>query len=1079
MAREAITVIGTVVGAYFGNPQLGYAIGSLIGNAVDPQVIRGPRLQEIPTQTASEGGHRSVVYGTSLINRCNIIDFGDPEPEYYEEEQGKGGPVVERERIRRTFAIGLGEPIKSIRMIRMDGKIVYDVRPGSTMLAASAAFAQRFTFYAGTEDQMPDPDLEALPHNGVGNTPAYRGTSYLVFPRYDLTDQQARIPTFEVEAVVEGEVPATGEWWLARSGTDEVRYTTNFVSFTEPYSRTDSTDPLLSIGSAACVGSRVLFLNLSGVDVADSQIPEILGPIPITKRTDLAPGPQGVTPIRRFTELASACASGFTTVDGGLTITPFVKASSGTSGPPVDIARTLSGRWILLLSPQGGASEVMFSDDDAPTVTGDWSYLSSLPAGCATGKVILTDGNRLIVVGEQSSAVKNCYSIDGGNSWTLGGLNVPGQTAGGYGFKLPDGRFFFGTGSNSGPCAVYSTALGSTWDLVLESNPAANSSYVAFIGGHGDVLIVIFAQVGTGLPAFEMHISNDAGSTFSVVPFPAMSGTGAYFPIYTGPFSEAVAPETTTLREVVADICDRCGIPAHKVSLDALTDEIFGITLGGPYDGAGAIASLMPAYLFDLFEADKKLHAVKRGAAVVATITEDDLIEEPDEGALRGQDIEYPRQLMLKYYNPAQNYAAPAAVVSRTTPDIRVRGEASIELPIAMDETEALNIANRMFKVMWEDLNGEVVLSVPLARFPALTATDNLGLLLRGQLYRIRAEKIEEQGRVLKITARRDRQSAYTSNLTAIPLPTPAPPPPSLAGETVFAVLNIPGIIDSDDQLGLRFAICGQPGTAWRGARIDYSVDGGANWTILGTYTQSARMGELLDPLPGAPAEFVDTTHTLRVAMVDDRMLESVTDVQLLQEGNGAAIVRADGTAELIQFRDSTDDGNREWSLDYLLRGRLVTDSSAHSAGAQFVMLAGSFFVPMPSALIGRDLLFRVTSVGNSPEDAPTYPFTWSPAHSQTEFPVALLEVDRAGGLVSASWSPRPRFGTEILPVHSVNFEGYRLLFEAGGYAEFHDTTATTYATSDAPFTGPITVTVYGLNRITGQGPGTSETTST
>src|SRR5690606_19195726 len=61
---------------------------------------------------------------------------------------------------------------------------------------------ERFRFYSGAEDQLPDPDLEALPHNGVGNTPYYRGTAYLVFPNDDLTDTQGRIPTYEVEGVV-------------------------------------------------------------------------------------------------------------------------------------------------------------------------------------------------------------------------------------------------------------------------------------------------------------------------------------------------------------------------------------------------------------------------------------------------------------------------------------------------------------------------------------------------------------------------------------------------------------------------------------------------------------------------------------------------------------------------------------------------------------------------------------------------------------------------------------------------------------------------------------------------------------
>ena len=33
MARQVLPIVGAVIGAYFGNPQLGYAIGAMVGNA--------------------------------------------------------------------------------------------------------------------------------------------------------------------------------------------------------------------------------------------------------------------------------------------------------------------------------------------------------------------------------------------------------------------------------------------------------------------------------------------------------------------------------------------------------------------------------------------------------------------------------------------------------------------------------------------------------------------------------------------------------------------------------------------------------------------------------------------------------------------------------------------------------------------------------------------------------------------------------------------------------------------------------------------------------------------------------------
>jgi len=77
MAREVLTVAGTVVGAIYGYPQLGYAIGSALGNAVDPIVMQGNKIGDNPGQTASEGGTRAIVFGRGCIRATTVIARGD------------------------------------------------------------------------------------------------------------------------------------------------------------------------------------------------------------------------------------------------------------------------------------------------------------------------------------------------------------------------------------------------------------------------------------------------------------------------------------------------------------------------------------------------------------------------------------------------------------------------------------------------------------------------------------------------------------------------------------------------------------------------------------------------------------------------------------------------------------------------------------------------------------------------------------------------------------------------------------------------------------------------------------------
>src|SRR5690606_20425742 len=87
-------------------------------------------------------------------------------------------------------------------------KLVYDASPDSPIPAETAEFARKFRFYDGSEGQLPDPALEAI--SGVGNAHYYRGTAYVVFPNYDLTDYREQVPVYRWEvASVAGITAAT------------------------------------------------------------------------------------------------------------------------------------------------------------------------------------------------------------------------------------------------------------------------------------------------------------------------------------------------------------------------------------------------------------------------------------------------------------------------------------------------------------------------------------------------------------------------------------------------------------------------------------------------------------------------------------------------------------------------------------------------------------------------------------------------------------------------------------------------------------------------------------------------------
>ena len=90
--RQIMPIAGAVVGGIFGAPQLGFAIGSMIGNIVDPIEIQGRKLGDAPTQVAAEGGARAIVFGKGCVRAVVLMERGGRTVKKQRARGGKGGP---------------------------------------------------------------------------------------------------------------------------------------------------------------------------------------------------------------------------------------------------------------------------------------------------------------------------------------------------------------------------------------------------------------------------------------------------------------------------------------------------------------------------------------------------------------------------------------------------------------------------------------------------------------------------------------------------------------------------------------------------------------------------------------------------------------------------------------------------------------------------------------------------------------------------------------------------------------------------------------------------------------------------
>ena len=206
MATLVLGAVGTAIGGAFGGAILGFSgaavggfIGSTVGSVVDSwivsslapaQRIEGARLDTLRITSATEGAVIPRLYGRMRIGG-NIIWATDFREETKTTTQGGGkggggGKVKTTEYLYyASFAVALCEgPITGIGRVWADGK-------------AMDMTGVTWRWYPGNEVQTADPFITAK--MGATNTPAYRGTAYVVFEDLALATFGNRLPQLSFE----------------------------------------------------------------------------------------------------------------------------------------------------------------------------------------------------------------------------------------------------------------------------------------------------------------------------------------------------------------------------------------------------------------------------------------------------------------------------------------------------------------------------------------------------------------------------------------------------------------------------------------------------------------------------------------------------------------------------------------------------------------------------------------------------------------------------------------------------------------------------------------------------------------
>lgn len=1037
--RDALTVVGTAVGAYFGAPQLGYAIGSLVGSAVDPQIIPGPKVGEVTTQTAHEGGPRPIVFGASQPLSPNVIAQGPPRIVKSTQSQGKGGPEVETESLLRTYAVGICEgPVQGIARVWRNNTLVYDATDQPLLSEKqNQAFLRKARFFYGDYDQLPSPDLEAV--FGVGTTPAHRGTAYMVMVNEDLTDMRGAIPQWvflvqesALRTRIVYDEPGVYEW------EKPARLSSVTVRCIGGGGGGSSGSPQVGNGfGQSGRGGGGGGLSVETVSAASLSSTEIV---------TVGAGGAGGAAHTNTDALANDGLGPYNSGSpgGDSSFGAHVVAGGGQADGAEIGGYSAGGSGTTQIGGKGGPDRSNNGGDNIVIPPGE--SLGSAPGGGSGGMVLRRFDSYSGITGGGGGSTGSGALIQRGGKQGASDINALGAAA--------------QSGSaGRGPHAVNWSGSGGGGGGAAGANVTPKSFAIAGAGGRGGR----FGGGGGG---------SGAAQSGSDHPSTCLSGGDGGGGVVVIDMAYEPGAKAMSLAETVTAICARAGLTADMIDVTELLDIYHdGFTVTNAYMAIDALRALGQTFLFDVTTVDGKAAFVLRGKNSVTTIPADDFVDEgenADDGTLRDDAIVVPRVLNMIYFDIAGGLA-PSKQTSERAGDRRSQGDRTVQIPVIMDSNQAARLCAITHKVMVEDQRGIVRLVLPDS-YIRLVPTDVVIAPVAGVNSRLRIQGVEINSGYQVYECVHDRQSAYVSVVEGIPAVPPTPPPSSLVGDTMLAVLDVALLNDLDDTRGLGYYVAvGAVSDAWRGAEVALSRDDGANYGDPQFTTVSAVMGVLATQLDDHPAEWPDELSEFDVEIAYSyHELQSADYEGLLNRENMAAIGDEIEGYELISFQNADEVSPGIWRLSGLLRGRKGTQSRRHLFGEKFVLLNRQTlaFIETDALDLGATLTFRARSVGAVGDAATTVSIEFA-GRSQVERAPAFLSAYAEDGELVVNWLGVGRLGGGGQPAHGVEFEGYHV---AAG-AETLDTTEQEARFSLVSLPETFDIVVSQVNRLTGEGP--------
>jgi len=1038
VGQIAGTVIGAAVGFFAGgNVALGASIGGMIGGMIDPPkgpTVVGPRLDDLSFQTSTLGAPLGRAYGTVPILGNVVWLEGDRYREVItsEEQGGKGGggATYETAHYYATFAVSLlrvpdATKTCALRRLWIGSNLVYDAGSDDIeSIIASNSQSSLFTFYSGSDDQLPNTRWQA--DKGANAVSGFPGRCYIVIYDLDLDPYSRSLAMAQVKA----------ELTCAPAGVDY-----DFVEYA-PQETHDSADQAWV--TAVSFSSSVVKYSVLARDSWGGT----------ARAAEFVTSELAVKQERTVVSLAAYPIPIYLMCHATQSDVPVVPLIEAIGYPTIT---AIKFHWIYETGPIhtenitgiGYVRQVVAID-------GFDTYLAS--ADGTSSPVFRLSGTSHVA---SSVASYDIGALGVSENYVFGVLEPPSGAATTTVYKFDrDTLALVATYTQTAPCpASIQVVSDDVFYTLGADNHVRQWVSGAVVADFGAFLKRTNIPHEQGVPFFAV-LSSAPRFGYSFVP-------GSSFPggsLYVG--HENVPASVANLRDIVTAECGLAGVSAAEIDLTALTDsDVRGYRIANAGSIRSSLEMLQAAYPFDVAPSGYKLRLVSRGGASLATIPEADLGAASGGDALpvllplaREMDTQIPYKVSVRYLDPAREYDIGEQYASR--PDTASVSERTVELSIVMTGDEAARAADVLNQKDWLERVTFGPFSLP-PTWRAIEPPDVVTVEHRGQAHSIRLTRAEflPDGRIECAGVYSAAQS-YTSSATAQESLTLGQSLVPLAGSTAAYLLDIPRIRSEQDVPGMSFGMLGLA-SGWPGGALLRSDDSGNTWPAVGAMNSRAKVFTTGAALSSHHGYSIDHGAVLTVTpRYSAHELSSVTEDQLYGHANLAAY-GADGRWEIVAFRTVTDNTG-SYTLKDFLRGLYGSEwaSGLHVTGDLLVMMdtATVGFFGLPTNALGASRPYRAVTQGASINSADDVVDVYEAINLK---PLSPVDIDGARDVISfdwsINWSRRSRWPVELFSGVAVplgeSSESYEVdLFDSG------------YSTLKRTFTGLTSPSVIYTN---------------